>query len=324
MPQPQVVLISELEKVRDPWHSDLEAALGERFEYSVYDLAKPAGAQFAGVRAVVDLGGGASRELLKDCAEAGVEFVQTQTNGLDHIDIDYIKSLGMRLAHCPGELSCVALAQNAMMFILMLAGRYREGMDVFNGGDVYFPAGIELVGKKLGIVGFGASGVELARRARPFGLEIMAIDVRPIDREILDDVRPEFIGSPDDMEKIASESDFLSLHLHLNASTRHTMDARLIGLMKPTAFAVNVCRGALWDEAALYEVLMKGRIAGAGLDVFSTEPPDHTLPVYHLPSVVVTPHIAGATDGTSRKRARFAADNVDRFLKGEEPQALVC
>ena len=321
---PQVVFISELKKVRDPWHSDIETALGKRFDYSVYDSSRPAAEQFAGVRAVVDLGGGASRELLKDVAEAGVEFVQTQTNGLDHIDIDFISSLGLRLAHCPGELSSVALAQNAMMFILMLAGRYRQGMDVFDAGDVYFPTGIELVGMKLGIVGFGASGVELARRAKPFGLEIMAVDVRPIDQDILDDVQPQFLGTPDDMDKLASESDFLSLHLHLNSDTRHTMDARHIGLMKPSAFAVNVCRGALWDEEALYEALMEGRIAGAGLDVFSTEPPDHTLPVFHLPTVVVTPHIAGSTDGTSRKRAEFAADNVDRFLKGEEPRALVC
>ena len=321
---PQIVFISELDNVHGPWQSDIETALGKRFDYSVYDSSKPAAEQFAGTKAVVDLGGRASRELLKQVADAGVEFLQTQTNGLDHIDIDFIKTLGLRLAHCPGELSSVALAQNAMMFILMLAGRYRQGMDVFNAGEIYSPSGIELVGMKLGIVGLGASGVELARRAKPFGLEIMAIDVRPIDQKILDEVQPQFLGTPDDMDKLSSESDFLSLHLHLNNSTRHTMDARRIGLMKPSAFAVNVCRGALWDEEALYEALMEGRIAGAGLDVFSTEPPDHTLPVFHLPTVVVTPHIAGSTDGTSRKRAEFAADNVDRFLRGEEPRALVC
>lgn len=323
MPQPQVVFISLLGEHTDSWHCDVIEALEGRLDYAVYDSSQPVAEQFSGVRAVIDLGGRATPELFSEVAAAGVEFVQTQTNGLDHIPIDHIRSLGIRLAHCPGELSAVALAQNAMMFILMLAGRYRQGMEVFNAGQVYSPSGIEIVGMKLGIVGLGASGIELARRAKPFGLEIMAVDVRSIEPEILDEIEPVFIGTPDDLDKVVAESDFLSLHLHLNEETHHTMDARRIGLMKSTAFAINVCRGALWDEETLYTALMEGRIAGAGLDVFANEPPDHTLPVYQLPTVVVTPHIAGSTDGTSRKRAQFAADNVDRFLKGEEPRALV-
>ena len=103
-----------------------------------------------------------------------------------------------------------------------------------------------------------------------------------------------------------AESDYLSLHLHLTPETRHTIDARRIGLMKETACLINVARGALVDEDALYEALVEGRLSGAGLDVFAQEPPA-TLrpPVFQLPNVFAMPHTAGSTDGTSRKRARL-------------------
>ena len=89
--------------------------------------------------------------------------------------------------------------------------------------------------------------------------------------------------------------------------------------MKPSAFLINVARGALVDEQALSRALVEGRIAGAGLDVFEKEPPDPEDPIFKLPTVVNTPHIAGVTDGTSRKRARVAADNADRVAAGLEP-----
>jgi D-3-phosphoglycerate dehydrogenase len=109
------------------------------------------------------------------------------------------------------------------------------------------------------------------------------------------------------------------LHLHLNAETRHTIDARRLDLMKPTACLINVARGALVDEEALYRALTDGTIGGAGIDAYAQEPPDRTNPVYQLPNVVATPHIAGVTDGTSRKRAACAAENVDRVAQGLEP-----
>jgi D-3-phosphoglycerate dehydrogenase len=117
--------------------------------------------------------------------------------------------------------------------------------------------------------------------------------------------------------------DFISVHLHLTAKTRHIIDERRIELMKPTACIINVARGDLIDEEALHQALMEGRIGGAGLDAFAQEPPDITLPVYQLPNVCVTPHTAGSTDGTSRKRALFAAENLDRYARGEAVLARV-
>jgi hypothetical protein len=94
--------------------------------------------------------------------------------------------------------------------------------------------------------------VELARRSKPFGMRIMAIDLRPIDQELLDEIRPAFLGSPDDVDHVVAQSDYLSLHLHLTPETRHLVDKRRIELMKPTACLINVARGELVDEAALY------------------------------------------------------------------------
>ena len=203
------------------------------------------------------------------------------------------------------------------MFILMHAHRYGEARRNFDAGRLYAPTGIELEGLTLGLIGFGASGQDLARRAKPFGLRILAIDIRPIEEEILVEIQPQFLGDPSDLDHVVAESDYLSLHLHLTPKTRHTIDARRIGLMKKSACLINLARGGLVDEDALYRALLDGHLGGAGLDVFAQEPPDATAPVFQLPNVFAMPHTAGSTDGTSRKRARLAADNLDRYARGE-------
>lgn len=310
-------------QVNTPWGDDVIAAVGERHDLRIFDRDGAAAPQFEGIEVIVDLGGNMNVELIDAAAAAGVKFVQAQTNGLDHVPVDRILASGMILAHCPGELSSVALAESAMMFILILAHVYNDAQEKFEAGECYFPIGMELDGRSLGIVGLGASGRQLAHRARAFGMRILAIDIRPIEEDVLAKLQPEFIGDAADLDQVVADCDFLSLHLPLTVSTRHTLDARRIGLMKPTACVINVARGALVDEQALHQALLEQRIGGAGLDAFADEPPDPTRPVYQLPNVYVTPHTAGSTDGTSRKRAAFAADNLDRYARNEEIVARV-
>ena len=303
-----------------PWQTGVETAIGDSHDYNCYDAEQPMDPQFAGVSVVIDHGGSAATRPLMDAgARAGVRFWQILGTGFDHFDLEYIKSLGIPVGNCPGQFSSVALAQSAMMFILMLAHRFQEARAGFDRGELYHFTGRDLEGLTLGIVGFGASGRDLARRARGFGLRIHAIDIADIEPEVLEELKPDFIGKPADLDQVAADSDFLSLHLHLNEETRHTVDRRLLGLMKPTACLINVARGALVDEEALEEFLIDGRIGGAGIDVFEREPPDPTLEMYKLHNVVVMPHTAGGTDGTSRKRAACAGDNVDRIARGQEP-----
>jgi phosphoglycerate dehydrogenase-like enzyme len=306
-----------------PWMKDLMEVLEGRFATALFDHQRPVQPQFEGYQAVIELGLSMPPEILDAAAAAGVRYVQTQSNGIDHIDVNRFKAHGIALSNCPSEINKFALSQSAMMFILMLAGRYRQSARNFTDGVYYRPSPYELGGRTLGIVGLGASGQELAKRAKAFGMRIMGIDVIDIDAAVLDEIKPEFMGKPEDLDRVVTESDFLSVHLHLNQQTHHIIDARRIAMLKPTACVINVCRGALIDEEALYTALVEGRIGGAGLDVFAAEPPDPALPVYQLPTVVTTPHNGGGSEEVSRGRAEFAADNVDRFLSGQQPNSLL-
>ena len=312
------VLLLPLEGLEEPWLTDMTAAIGEAHDIRILDRARPPEAQFAGVEAVIDHGGSVGTRAMMDAANEA-ELWQVAGTGFDHFDLDYIKQKGIAVSNCPGQFSSTALAETAMMLILMLAHRYREARQNFRAGICYEPMGFELGGRTLGLLGFGASGRELAVRARAFGMRVIATDALPVEPELVKRLGLDFVGTPDDTQRVVAESDYLSLHLHLNKTTRHLIDRPMLAQMKPGACLINVARGALVDEEALHEVLLAGRIGGAGIDVFSREPPDPSHPVYDLTNVVSIPHIAGVTDGTSRKRAACAAENVNRIARGLEP-----
>lgn len=312
------VILLPMRRLYTPWCDNIKAAIGDRHDLAELDDDRPLAPQFAGVDVVIDQGGSVGTREMMDAA-TDCRLWQIVGTGFDHFDLAYIRTKGIPTANTPGQFSDVALAETAMMFVIMLSRRYQEAVDNFADGRFYDPIGYELENQVLGIIGFGASGQALARRAKPFGMRIMGIDVREIESEVLDDIQPDFMGTPADLDRVVAESDFLSLHLHLNDETRHIIDARRLGRMKPTARIINVARGALVDEAALYGMLVEGKIGGAGLDAYAEEPPDPALPVYRLPNVVATPHIAGVTDGTARRRAAAAAENTDRVARGLEP-----
>lgn len=305
------------------WGEDVMAALVTSHDVKRFNTTRPAAPQFENVEVIIDIGGNIQDDLIGVATSAGVKFIQVQTNGLDHVKVHEILESGMMLAHCPGLLSSVALAESAMMFLLLLAKRYREAVANFAQKTMYLPMGRDLAGSTLGIVGFGAAGQALAHRAKGFGMRLVANDIHSIEPRILDDIQPDFMGGGGDLDRVIQESDYLSLHLHLTPETRHIIDAGRIACMKPTASLINVSRGALVDEDALYQALIEGRIGGAGLDAFAKEPPETNHPVYQLPNVCVTPHTAGGTNGTSRRRAAFAAANLDRYARGEPPEEQV-
>ncbi|MDA0337191.1 MAG: NAD(P)-dependent oxidoreductase, partial [bacterium] len=255
--------------IANPWDHDVIEAIGTRHALRVFDREQPVEPQLENIEVIVDLGGNITPQWLQLAARAGVKYLQAQTTGLDHVNVEGILASGLLLAHNPGYLSSVALAQSAMMFVLMHAHSYAEARGNFDARRQYVPTGIELQGLTLGLIGFGSSAQDLARRAKPFGLRILAIDVRPIEAEVLAEIQPDFLGGPDDVDRVVAESDYLSLHLHLTPETHHTIDARRIGLMKKNACLINVARGELVDEDALYQALLPRWREGAGLDVFA-------------------------------------------------------
>lgn len=292
--------------------------VGARHDLRIFDHTAVLEPQFREIDVVVDLGGSVgTREMLH--AARSAKLWQVLGMGLDHFDLQYWKSQGMPVANCPGPLSAVALAESALMFMLMLARNYPLASANAHRERWYEPFGLELHGRTLGLVGFGASARELALRARAFGMRIQAVDLNPVSDLEAASYGIQSVGSPSHLDEMVPQVDFISLHLPLDANTRHIMDARRLSLLAPSACVINVARGALIDEDALVQALRQGKIAGAGLDVFSNEPLDPTAELLGLPNVVITPHIAGGTDGTALRRASLAAENCDRIAHGMEP-----
>jgi phosphoglycerate dehydrogenase-like enzyme len=183
--------------------------------------------------------------------------------------------------------------------------------------------GSELEGKSLGMVGFGASGRALARLARAARMRLSCIDIVAPSAQDQHEFGLEFAGTSQDIDSLIAGSDYVSLHVPLTNETRRLMDARRLRLMKPGAMLINVARGALVDTDALYDVLLEGRIGGAGLDVVDSEPIDPNHPLLQLPNFIVLPHVAGNTYSTSLRRAAFAAQNINLVAEGQSPRSRI-
>jgi phosphoglycerate dehydrogenase-like enzyme len=307
------------ERMFRPWGEDAVACLRNRHDVRMFDPQKPLEPQFKNVDVVLEIGGVAGTREMADVCRGKVRLWQILGQGMDAFDVAYWREMGIPVANCPGFCSGGALADCATMLILMLLRRYPEARAGLDAGVMYSPCGNDPEALRLGIIGFGVSGRELALRARAFGMVISAVDVLPYSDEDIRRFGLDFAGNEHDLDRVVAESDVLSVHLHLTPQTRHIIDKRRLRLMKPTALLINVARGELVDEAALLVALQEGWIGGAGLDAYSEEPPDMNSPLFQMPNVVTTPHIAGVTRGTSKRRAAVAAENVDRVAAGLEP-----
>jgi len=177
----------------------------------------------------------------------------------------------------------------------------------------------EVNGLTLGIVGLGGIGSEVARRAKAFGMRVLAVRRRP-DRPspFAEEVR----GS-DALPWLLAESDFVALCTALTPQTRHLIAEPELRQMKPTAYLINIGRGGLVDEAALIAALQEGRLAGAGLDVFEREPLPPDSPLWDMPNVLVSPHLAGSSPRSHARLMELFCENLRRYLAGEELRNVV-
>ena len=304
-----------------PWQTEFVAAASENHDVHVYDRSRPFEEQVAGCRVVVDNGGTvATPEMLDAGAAAGVELWQAQGTGMDHFPLEHALQAGMKVANTPGIFTAIALAEHAIFLMLCINKDLRlRDRDMRRAYFAEDPLSDELYGKTLGLVGFGASGRELALRARALGMRLLAMDSLALPDELKEEFGLDLLGGPDELDTVLAESDFVSIHVPLTAETRHMIDTRAIGLMKPSAVLINVARGSVIDESGLLAALQEGRLHGAGLDVFETEPLPLDHPFLTMDNVVLTPHKAGATVGSAQRRGRACADNVDRIEQGLAP-----
>jgi phosphoglycerate dehydrogenase-like enzyme len=274
----------------------------------------------------------------REMAAAGprLKLVQVPGAGLDRIDRSALPA-GTRLANAHGHE--VGIAEYVMGALVALSrgfcrvdARLRRG-DWESQWAASAPPPApwpELAGKTLGILGYGRIGQAVAQRARAFAMAVLAIRHRarapaaPAPATGL-----EFLGGPEDLDEILSRGDYLLITLPLTDATRGLLGQREFRLMKPTAVLINVARAEIIDEEALYQALAERRIAGAGLDVWYRYPtgPGPTrparLPFHELPNVLMTPHVAGWTDGTLASRAKLIAENIRRTASGEPPLNLI-
>ncbi len=312
------VLFLPFNPVMHYWYDGFVEAVGGRYPIKMYDPDKPVAPQFEGIDVVVACAG-CTHEMVDASVEAGVKLWQVLSVGVDHWDMPYFFKKEMPFANTPGPFSAVALAEHALTLMLLIAKNHRAAQANMRAELFSLPLNDELAGKKLGLIGLGASGRELAKRGHAMGMEIMAIDIVDIPQSVRDECHVSFFGDPSAMDQLISEVDYLSLHTPSTAQTRRMIGARQFELMKPNAALINVARGLLVDEDALVEALQSGQIRAAGMDAFVTEPLPSSHPLLQMDNMYCTPHVAGVTRETAQRRGQAAADNVERVSKGLEP-----
>jgi len=306
-----------------PWADDFAEALGDGFEIALWESEKPFAEQVQGAIAIADIGAPLSGSMIEEARDAGVRLWQMISAGYDHLDLDAFRASGIPVANTPGQFSATALAEHALLLMLMLVRRFRQSQEQLADGVFFRSFGEELAGKALGLIGLGASARELARIARVLGMRVSAIDVAEIPPTVAAELGVRFLGGPEHLNDLVSEADFVSVHVPLTPATQKMIGSECLAAMRPTAFLINVARGGIVDQPALVAALAEGRLGGAGLDVFAVEPLPADDPLRAFDNVVLTPHVAGITYPTSRRRGQAAADNVRRVAAGHEPQYVV-
>ena len=255
-------------------------------------------------------------EVIRACKN--LKFINVAFTGVDHVDLAAAKEMGVKVSNASGY-STQSVAELALGMMLSLlrnvpqveercrAGKTKDGL-----------VGTELRGKTVGIVGAGAIGQNTGRLCKAFGCKVIAYNHRP--KQAAEGTIDEFV----DLDTLTRESDIISLNCPLNDSTRGMFDFGRIAMMKKTAILINVARGPVVDSQALADALNEGRIAGAGIDVFETEPPlDVNHPLLHTPNTIVTPHVAFASKESMALRAQIVFDSLDSFLAGKQVNVIL-
>jgi lactate dehydrogenase-like 2-hydroxyacid dehydrogenase len=237
--------------------------------------------------------------------------------GFNNIDVQAAKARGIAVSNTPDVLTD-ATADIAMTLLLMVARRAGEGerhvrAGTWTGWRPTHMLGRMVSGKTLGLIGMGRIARAVARRAHHgFGMRVIYTDPYPPPPDVAKELGAEQRGSVDD---VLAESDFVSLHCPATPETRHLMNTERFGRMKPGAYLINSARGDVVDEAALVAALKRGRLAGAGLDVFEREP-QMAAELLGMENVVLLPHLGSATEETRVAMGLRALENLRLFFSG--------
>lgn len=241
-----------------------------------------------------------------------LRLVARPGTGLDNVDVEYAKQKGVTVINSPESL-VEAVAEHVILLMLGL-GRKLVVADAGTKAGRWEKSsltGTELRGKVLGIVGLGRIGRRIGEIARAMGMSILIHDIIVIPPDVLKSLDARVVQ----LDELFASSDYITLHVPMTPDTAHLVGAARLAQMKPSAFLVNTSRGGVVDENALAEALKAGRIAGAALDVFESEPP--TEPILSAPNTILTPHIGGQTEEAQANAITIIGEKVRTFFAGD-------
>ncbi|MDR2303225.1 MAG: phosphoglycerate dehydrogenase [Treponema sp.] len=230
--------------------------------------------------------------------------------GVDRIDLEAARTRGIIVCNTPG-VNAQAVADLAMGLMLSLARKIHMLDKKTREGQWIRSTGIELFGKTIGIIGLGAVGKGVARRAQGFSMKVLAYDPF-INRQYAEENNITI----SEFGALIREADIICLHLPLTPETRRLISAEVMQSMKKGAIIINTARGGLIEEEAAYRLLKSGRLGGLGLDVYEEEPPKKS-PLFDLDNVILTPHIASHTHEAAAAMASMSVDNLITVLSGK-------
>lgn len=248
-----------------------------------------------------------------------LRLIARHGSGYSNVDVDHATNRGIMVSNTPG-VNAVTIAEYTIGMMFAAARRFNEASAACHFGNPSRTAltGVELKGKIFGIAGVGQIGKEVVRRAHALGMKVLAYHPRP-SASTLSSMPLELV----DLDTLLQKSDVVSLHVPLTDSTRGLIGRREFKLMKPEAILLNLARGGVVDERALYEVLKQKQIFGVATDVLVNEPVRAEEPLLTLKNCMVLPHIAAMTDEAQRAVALSAVSEILRFSRGEKPQHII-
>lgn len=255
-------------------------------------------------------------------AAPGLRLVQLAGVGHDGVDLGAASARGIPVAQTV-DGTIEGVAEHTLLMILALYKRIVEADASVRRGEWLVwqlrPTSHSLFRKKVGVVGFGRIGRAVARRCRGFDAEIGYYDPIQARPEVERELAAHYLR----LHELCAWVDVITLHLPLSAETKGIIGERELSLMKPSAVLINTARGGLVDESALAGALATGRLAGAGLDVFATEPADTSQAIFRAPNTLFSPHVATGTRDSVAEKTRAACANFLRVLQGEPPLYVV-
>jgi len=308
--------------VTEPVHPDAQALLARHLDVDIGDEGLAPGElrrRVAGVDVILSKTDPIAIDAGVIDAAPKLRLIARHGSGYSNVDVDHATDKGILVTNTPG-VNAVSVAEYTLGLMFAAARRIVPAAEACRAGgpDRLAFMGQELCGKTFGIIGVGQIGRQVVRRVDALGMRVLAHHPRPSARD-LTDLPLELV----DLDRLLEESDVVSLHLPLTERTRDMIGARELALMKPTAILLNLARGGVVDETALYRALERKALFAAATDVLAREPVRADEPLLRLGNCLVLPHIATVTAEAQRAVAMTAVEEILRFARGERPRHVV-